>query len=108
MDRILPLLADAEPGVYVVDENDMLRLVHDHQGGEYALTDVIEFFELGTAVDELALDIVEFDRFELRELKSMANAYQNSYPEEFIAMCLEIHEAAIAVPGDTVRFFANF
>jgi hypothetical protein len=108
MDRILPLLADAEPGVYMIDENDMLRLVHDHLGGEYALTDVIEFFELGTAVDELAVDIVEFDRFELRELKSMANAYKLSYPEEFIAMCLEIHEAAIAVSGDSVRFYANF
>src|SRR5207237_1074820 len=82
--------------VYVIDENDMLRLVHDHAGGEYALTDVIEFFELGTAIEELAVDIVEFDRFELRELKSMANAYQKSYPDEFIAMCLEIHEAALA------------
>lgn len=110
MDRILPLLADSEPGVYMIDENDMLRLVHDHVGGEteYALTDVIEFFELGTAIDELAVDIVEFDRFELRELKSMADAYRLSYPDEFIAMCLEIHEAAIAVPGETVRFYANF
>lgn len=108
MDRILPLLADSEPGVYMIDENDMLRLVHDHQGGEYVLTDVIEFFELGTAVDEVAVDIVEFDRFELRELKSMADAYRLSYPDEFIAMCLEIHEAAIAVPGETVRFYANF
>jgi hypothetical protein len=108
MDRILPLLADAEPGVYVIDENDMLRLVHDHAGGEYALTDVIEFFELGTAIDELAIDIVEFDRYELRELKSMADAYRLSYPEEFIAMCLEMHEGAIALPGETVRFYANF
>jgi hypothetical protein len=108
MDRILPLLADSGPGVYMIDENDMLRLVHEHADGEYALTDVIEFFELGTAIDELAIDIVEFDRFELRELTSMADAYRLSYPDEFIAMCLEIHEAAIAVSGDTVRFYANF
>jgi hypothetical protein len=108
MDRILPLLADAAPGVYVIDENDMLRLVHDHQGGEYALTDVIEFFELGTVIEELAVDIVEFDRSELRDLKSMADSYRLSYPEEFITMCLEIHEGAIPLMGETVRFYANF
>ncbi len=108
MDRILPLLADAEPGVYMIDENDMLRLVHDHAGGEYALTDVIEFFELGTAIDELAVDIVEFDRKDLRELKSMVDAYRADYPPDFIQMCFDIHEEAIGVDGDIVRFYGNF
>ena len=105
---VLPQLAEADPGVYLVEPDGTLRLVHAHQGGEYALTDIIEFFELGTAIDELAVDIVEFDRKELRELKAMVDAYRADYPPEFIAMCLDVHRDAIAVDGDTVRFYGNF
>ncbi len=108
MDRILPELAEAEPGVYLVTSDGALRQVHLHQGGEYLLTDITEFFELGTVIEELAVDIVEFDRKELRELKSMVDAYRADYPPDFIAMCLDIHEEAIGVDGDTVRFYGNF
>ena len=106
--EVLPQLAEADPGVYLVLPNGALRLVHLHQGGEYALTDIIEFFELGTAIDELAVDIVEFDRKDLRELKSMVDAYRADYPPDFIQMCFDIHEEAIGVDGDTVRFYGNF
>jgi hypothetical protein len=108
MDRILPALADAEPGVYLVQPDGTLRQVHAHQGGDYALTDILEFFELGTVVDELAVDIVEFDRKELRELKAMVDAYRGDYPPDFIQMCRDVHEEAIGVAGDMVRFYGNF
>jgi hypothetical protein len=105
---VLPQLAEADPGVYLVEPDGRLRLVHLHQGSEYALTDIIEFFELGTAIEELAVDIVEFDRKELRELKAMVDGYRADYPPEFIQMCLDVHRDAIAVEGDTVRFYSNF
>ena len=108
MDRILPELAEAEPGVYLVDGDGALRLVHRHQGGEYMLTEIVEFFELGTVIEELAIDILEFNREELRGLKAMIDAYRADYPPEFIAMCLDIHEEAIGVSGDLVRFYGNF
>src|SRR5271155_575307 len=108
MDRILPLLVDAEPGVYVPEPDGGLRQLHLHHGGDYALTDIIEFFELGTAIEELAVDIVELDRKELRELKAMTEACRDDYPAEFIAMCFALYRDAIDIPGDTVRFFSNF
>jgi hypothetical protein len=108
MDRILPLLADADPGVYLVDAEGALRQVHAHQGGEYALIDIVEFFELGTTIEELAVDIVEFDRVELRALKAMADSCRDDYPAEFITMCYDVYEEAIGVSGDLVRFYGNF
>ena len=108
MDRILPELAEAEPGVYLVTSDGALRQVHLHQGGEYMLTDIIEFFELGTAIEELAVDILEFNRKELRELKAMADAYSFDYPQEYIEMCLEMHRGALTLDGDLVRFYGNF
>jgi len=108
MDRILPLLADADPGVYVVEPDQTLRPIHLHRGSEYALTDIVEFFELGNPVEELAVDIVEFDREELRTLKAMADACRDDYPEDFIAMCFDLCAGAIDQPGDLVRFYGNF
>jgi hypothetical protein len=108
MDHLLPQLAEAEPGVYVADPDGVLRAVHLHHGGEYALTDIIQFFELGTAIEELAVDIIELDRKELRELKAMAESCRDAYPEEFIAMCVALYRGAIDQPGDTVRFYGNF
>jgi hypothetical protein len=108
MDRILPLLAEADPGVYVVEPGDTLRQIHLHRGGEYALTDIIEFFELGSPVEELAVDIVEFDREDLRALKAMAEACRDDYPEDFIAMCFDVCAGAVDQPGDAVRFYGNF
>ena len=107
--EILPLLAEAEPGVYLVEPDGSLRQVHRHQGGEYALTDIVEFFELGTVIDELAVDVVELDRKELRELKAMVDAYRADYPIDFITMCLDVHRGSLAVPGDeAVVFYGNF
>lgn len=108
MDRILPQLADGDPGVYVVDPDGGLRQVHLYQGGDYALTDIIEFFELGSLIEDLAIDIVEFDRKELDDLKAIAEAYRLDYAPEFIAMCLEMQSGAPAVPDDVVRFYGNF
>jgi hypothetical protein len=108
MNQLLPALAEADPGVYVVERDGTLRQVHLHQGGDYSLTDIIEFFELGTAIDELAVDILEFNRKELRELKAMADAYSFDYPQEYIEMCLEMHRGALTLEGDLVRFYGNF
>ncbi len=107
--EVLPQLAEADPGVYLVEADGKLRQVHVHRGSEYALVDIVEFFELGTVIDELAVDIVEFDRKELRELKALADAYRDDYPADFISMCLDVHRGSIAVEGDEpVRFYGNF
>ncbi len=101
---------DRYPGVYALGADGRERLVHLYQGGLYNLGDIAEIFSLGTPEDSEneGETVLVLNRKDLRTLKTMADAYSFDYEEPFIEMCLEIHRFAPEVPGETVRFTANF
>ena len=101
---------DRAPGVYARGADGRERLVHLYQGGHYNLGDIAEIFRLGTPGDgEIEGEtVLVLNRKDLRTLKTMADAYSFDYEEPFIEMCLEMHRFALEVPGETVRFTANF
>jgi hypothetical protein len=83
---------DQAPGVYAVDDNGELTLLHEYQDGDYSLEDVLEEFGFGRmeGSSENGDAVVELDSKEIRELKVNADAYSFDYDEGFIAMCLDI------------------
>jgi hypothetical protein len=99
-----------DPGVYAPGADGGERLVHLYQGGLYDLGDIAEMFDLGTPEDSNieGQTVLVLNRKNLRTLKTMADAYSFDYEEPFIEMCLEMHRFALEVPGETVRFTANF
>ncbi len=101
---------DRAPGVYARGPDGRERLVHLYQGGLYDLGDIAEIFRLGTPEDsEIEGEtVLVLNRKDLRTLKTMADAYSFDYEEPFIEMCLEMHRFALEVPGETMRFTANF
>ena len=98
------------PGVYTKDTDGNMKLVHAYQGGDYALEDITEYFQLGRLEPPLQGDetILCLDAAELRRLKTMADAYSFDYEEGFIEMCLEIQRFASNLPEPTFQFVANF
>ena len=82
--------------------------VHEYAGEElgedYALSDIVDNFALGR-MDGEALVI---DRRQLRELETLAHGFSFDYPEGFVEMCLDIVRAAASLPGDSLRFEADF
>jgi 5'-3' exonuclease len=83
---------DQAPGVYAVDDNGELTLLHEYQDGDYSLEDVLEEFGFGRmeGSSENGDAVVELDSKEIRELKVNADAYSFDYDEGIIAMCLDI------------------
>ncbi|CAN0344714.1 unnamed protein product [Phaeothamnion confervicola] len=82
--------------------------VHEYAGDElgedYALADIVANFALGR-MDGAALLL---DRRELRELETFAHGFSFDYPEGFVEMCLDVARTAAGLPGDTLRFEADF
>ena len=103
--------ADADVlGVIFVDDAGTAQLVHEYQGGEYTLADIVPNFQLGELVESGNEDetVLLLTRDDLRTLKWMADAYSFDHEEGFIEMCLEITRFAIGRKGDELRFVANF
>jgi len=100
----------AYPGVYSNDAGGTEQLVHLYQGGTYKLADICEIFELGKVegIERDETSALVLDRRELRRLKASADAFSFDYEEPFIEMCYEMVRFAAGVPGDSVRFEANF
>lgn len=98
-----------ELGVYAASTSGEAELVHAYQDSDYTLGDIAEFFQLGqlgeTPDDAIALVLTAK---EIRQLKTMADAYSFDHDEGFISMCLDLHRWAIATPADIYRFTANF
>ncbi len=82
--------------------------VHEYAGAElgedYALDDIVTNFALGRMEGEALV----IDRAGLRELETLAHGFSFDYPEGFVEMCLDIARAAASLPGDTLRFEADF
>ncbi|MGQ0663345.1 MAG: hypothetical protein ACT4P2_07110 [Pseudomonadota bacterium] len=100
----------AREGVYAAGPDGEPVLVHHYQGGDYALEDVVEFFELGRLEPSAAGEgsVLVLTAKEMRQLKTMADAYSFDYEEGFIEMCLDLHRFAAAYPGERFAFGANF
>ena len=104
-------LSPDRAGVYHVDANGSLTLVHRYQGGDYGLDDIVEYFQLGhlESAEHEDQTVVVLTAKEMRELKVMADAYSFDYEEGFIEMCLEMQRFTVNAPaGDNARFVANF
>ena len=96
---------DQTSGVYAVDEDGGLTLLHEYQDGEYSLDDLVEEFGFGQIQGEAEsgdASIVLVAR-EIRELKLNADAYSFDYNEGFIAMCLDIERFASGADEENLR-----
>ena len=96
---------DQPPGVYAVDEDGGLTLLHEYHDGEYALEDLLEEFGFGQtegSAENGDASIVLVAR-EIRELKVNAHAYSFDYDEGFIAMCLDIERFASGAEEECLR-----
>lgn len=103
-DRPRGLIAeDATPGVYLAMPDGGWSLVHAYGDEDYALQDIPGYFEIGTPVTEPPAGL-RLERRDLRRLKALADHHSFDYPEQFIEMCLEMHRAALPLPGDILQF----
>lgn len=93
-----------EPGVYSANGD----LVHPYQGGGYRLADIVACFELGRLEKETGQTRLTLDAREIRQLKTLADAYSFDYEEGFIEMCLDIHRFTEMFPSLSFCFTANF
>ena len=98
------------PGVYSEDGDGRLKLVHQYQGGDYEMEEIVEFFDLGTveSADEGGESIIVLTGKELNDLRILASAHSFDYEEAFIEMCMEMQRFAASIPSDRYRFIANF
>ncbi len=96
---------DQAPGVYAIDDDGELTLLHEYQEGEYSLEDLIEEFGFGRMEDDSDNGdaVVVLNPKELRELKVNAHAYSFDYDEGFIAMCLDIERHSSAMTDSGMR-----
>ena len=99
---------DQAPGVYAVDEQGGLTLLHEYQNEDYSLDDVQESFGLGTVErdDDANGALLVLDAKEIRELKVNADAYSFDYDEGFIQMCLDIDRYYSGLDGEKLRLIS--
>lgn len=97
-------------GVYSNGSDGNQRLVHRYQGSDYGLEQIVEYFELGSveSAEPEGHTVVILSATEMKQLKTMADAYSFDYDEGFIEMCLEMQRFVAKLPGDSFRFTANF
>jgi hypothetical protein len=93
------------PGVYAIDEDGGMTLLHEYLGDEYSLGDLLEEFGFGQteAGTENGSAIVVLSAPEIRELKVNADAYSFDYDEGFIEMCLDIERFSAATADENLR-----
>lgn len=98
-----------ESGVYCVEPSAGDRPVHLYQGGDYALADIPELFLVGRVVpDPDGRDRIVLTPREIRELKTIADAYSFDFEEGLITLCLDLHAFAIQRPDSEFTFVADF
>jgi hypothetical protein len=92
-------------GVYAIDEQGELTLLHEYHDEEYSLEDLVEHFGLGRveSSDGDHQVVLVLEPKELREVKVNADAYSFDYDEGFIQMCLDIDRHAASQPDASVR-----
>ena len=97
--------AEHAPGVYAIDDDGELTLLHQYQDGDYSLEDLLEEFGFGRmeADSENGDAVVVLEAREVREMKVNADAYSFDYDEGFIEMCLDIDRYFSNLEDDNVR-----
>jgi hypothetical protein len=86
----------AEPGVRCVEPDLGDISVHRYQGGDYALEDIPELFQLGRVLSEPDDPAVRLalSADEIRELKMMADAYSFDFEVGLIDLCVDLYRFA--------------
>ncbi len=85
-----------EPGVRCVEPDLGDVPIHRDQGGDYALDDIPELFNLGrleSGPDD-AVVRVALSADEIRELKVMADAYSFDFEVGLIDLCVDLYRFA--------------
>jgi hypothetical protein len=93
-------------GVYYLDADGDLTLVHAYTDDDYELADIVELFALGEMESASVPPGAAFSiaRADLRRLKVHADAESFDHPEGFIEMCLDIYRFGDETAGDPLRF----
>lgn len=96
---------DQTAGVYAIDDDGGLTLLHEYLSDEYSLEDLLEEFGFGRTETgrENGDAIIVLNAEEIRELKVNADAYSFDYDEGFIAMCLDIERSATGLEAEQLR-----
>lgn len=99
---------DQHPGVYAIDEQGGLTLLHEYQNEDYSLEDVSENFGLGTLEkgDDQQQVVLVLDGKDVREIKINSDAYSFDYDEGFIQMCLDIDRFYSGLAGEKLRLIS--
>jgi hypothetical protein len=89
------------PGVYAIDEDGDLTLLHEYINDEYLL----EQFGFGQSEQDAENGelIIVLNSREIREIKVNADAYSFDYDEGFIEMCLDIERFASGLADEKLR-----
>lgn len=92
-------------GVRLVDDTGREQLVHEYSEQDYALEDIQSLFGLGdlAAADDGRVELT-LSGSELQTLKALADAQSFDHPEDFIAMCHDLLEAAAGQGEGPFRF----
>lgn len=93
------------PGIYAIDEEGELTLLHEYLSDEYSLEDLLEEFGFGQVEPdpENGAAIIVLNAAEIRKLKVNADAYSFDYDEGFIEMCLDIERFASGTVDESLR-----
>lgn len=93
------------PGVYAIDEDGDLTLLHEYINDEYSLEDLLEQFGFGQSERgaENGEFIIVLNSREIREIKVNADAYSFDYDEGFIEMCLDLERFASGMEDEKLR-----
>ena len=71
------------------------RLIHRYAGGDYGLGDIPELFALGSEIGAPAdHERIVLTAAEIRELRTMADAYSFDFETGLIELCLDLHRFA--------------
>ncbi|MFD2264284.1 hypothetical protein ACFSM5_15380 [Lacibacterium aquatile] len=101
-------LSDYDPGVYLLGADGSPALVHLYEEGDYKLSDVVEFYELGELLEEDGAPGLELDEKEILQLAKAVAKFGEDHPPEFNAMCTAIVESVEGNEDAPYSFYSNF
>ena len=91
-------MSDA-PGVRCIEPDTGARAVHVYQNDDYGLDDIPELFRLGRMEHGPGNSVrVTLTAGEIRELKTMADAWSFDFDEGLIELCVDLDHFASARP----------
>lgn len=101
-------LREYDTGVYLLGADGSPAVVHLYEEGDYKLSDIVEFFELGEVLEEDGAPGIELDAKEIQQLAKAVERFGEDHPAEFNAMCRAIVESVVDNEDAPYSFYANF